>query len=46
MSITGVETNSVLNDLSFSNQPESEKSEAQSDKDMQISDYQRNSVIK
>ncbi len=34
MSITGVETNSVLNDLSFSNQPESEKSEAQSDKDM------------
>ena len=34
MAINSVEANSVLNDLAFKNQPESEKSEAQSDKDM------------
>jgi len=34
VAINGVETNSVLSDLSFRNQPETEKSESQSDKDM------------
>ena len=34
MAINSVEANSVLNDLAFKNQPETEKSEAQSDKDM------------
>lgn len=34
MAITGVEANSVLNDLSISNQSESQKSQAAADKDM------------
>ncbi|MBA53327.1 MAG: flagellar biosynthesis protein FlgD [Pseudomonadales bacterium] len=34
MAISGVEANSVLSDLSIRNQPESEKSQAQADKDM------------
>lgn len=34
MAINGVEANSVLSDLSIRNQPESEKSASQSDKDM------------
>lgn len=34
MAISGVEANNVLSDLSIRNQPESEKSQAQADKDM------------
>ena len=34
MAIDGVQANSVLSDLAFSNQPETEKSQSQSDKDM------------
>ncbi|NIR93654.1 MAG: hypothetical protein GWO08_08265, partial [Gammaproteobacteria bacterium] len=34
MAVNSVDTNSVLSDLSIRNQPESEKSKGQADKDM------------